>query len=144
MTDAFAALLDEDDADLDWWIDPKDTDPRDELARQSAFIRDAKILCPAVNIFAVPNAAKRSQWAARKAKREGLTAGVLDLVCTWHCGGVAFLEFKDGTKMPDANQRDRLNMYTRQGHLCGVFRQEKSALDFLMRSGAPFIDREGL
>ena len=142
--DAFAALLEEDDRDLDWWIDPKDADPRDELARQSAFIRDANIICPAVDIFAVPNAAKRSEWAARKAKREGLKAGALDLVCTWAMGGVAFLEFKDGVKMPDKNQRDRLNMYVRQGHLCGVFRQEKSALEFLRRHGAPFIDREGL
>lgn len=130
----------EDGADLAWWIDPKDADPRDELARQSSFIRDAHIICPAVDIFAVPNAGKRSRWAAHKAKREGLTAGVLDLVCTWP-GGVAFLEFKDGTKMPDANQRDRLNLLTRQGHICGVFRQEKSALEFLRRNGAPFIDR---
>lgn len=142
--DTLASLLIEDDGDLGWWIDPKDADPRDELTRQSAFIRDAKIICPAVNIFAVPNAGKRSQWAARKAKREGLTAGVLDLVCTWPMGGVAFLEWKDGTKMPDENQRDRLNLYTRQGHLCGVFRQETSALEFLRRHGAPFIDRRGL
>lgn len=144
MTDIFASLLIEDDVDLGWWIDPKDADPRDEITRQSAFIRDAKILCPAVDIVAIPNAAKRSQWAARKAKREGMVAGALDMFCTWHCGGVAFLEFKDGTKMPDANQRDRLNLYTRQGHLCGVFRQETSALEFLRRHGAPFIDRRGI
>lgn len=142
--DALASLLIEDDDGLGWWIDPKDADPRDEITRQSAFIRDAKIICPAVDIFAVPNAGKRSQWAARKAKREGLTAGVLDLVCTWPMGGVAFLEWKDGVKMPDENQRDRLNLYTRQGHLCGVFRQETSALEFLRRHGAPFIDRRGL
>jgi len=134
----------ESDADEAWHIDARDNDPRDELKRQSAFLRDAKIICPGVDIFAVPNAAKRTQWAANKAKREGLTAGVLDLVATWKGGGSAFLEFKNGKEMPDANQRDRLNMLTRQGHHCGVFRQEKSALEFLRRCGAPFIDRRTL
>lgn len=134
----------EHEADEPWHIDPKDADPRDELKRQSAFLRDAKMICPGVDIFAVPNAAKRSQWAVNKAKREGLTAGVLNLVATWRDGGCAFLEFKDGKKMPDENQRDRLNMLMRQGHHCGVFRQERSALEFLRRCGAPFIDRRGL
>jgi hypothetical protein len=96
------------------------------------------MLCPAVDIFAVPNGAKRTQWAAMKAKREGMKAGALDLVATW-VGGVAFLEFKDGHSMPDANQRERLNLYVRQGHHCGVFRQETSALEFLRRAGAPFV-----
>ncbi|MBK9661479.1 MAG: hypothetical protein IPO68_16530 [Chitinophagaceae bacterium] len=58
--------------------------------------------------------------------------------------GVAFIEMKDGTKMPDQNQRDRLNLYTRQGHLCGVFRQEKSVMDFLRRHGAPFWGGGGM
>lgn len=140
-----AALFDhlEEQADLAWHIDAKDKDPRSEERRQIAFLRDAKIVCPAVDVFAVPNGGKRSQWAAMKAKREGLKAGVLDLVCTWPGGGVAFLEFKDGTSMPDANQRERLNMLTRQGHWCGVFRQETSALAFLQACGAPFIGRIG-
>lgn len=130
----------EEHADLAWHIDPRDKDPRCEEKRQLAFLRDAKILCPAVDIFAVPNGGKRSQWAAMKAKREGMRAGALDLVCTWN-RGVAFIEFKDGTSMPDANQRERLNLYVRQGHHCGVFRQEKSALEFLRSIGAPFIGR---
>jgi hypothetical protein len=76
-----------------------------------------------------------------KAKREGMRAGVLDLVCTWPGRGVAFIEFKDGKAMPDANQRERLNMLTHQGHHCGVFRQEDSAIRFLRDCGAPFIGR---
>lgn len=48
---AFTALLAE-QADEPWWIDPKDDDPRDELARQASFLRDARIICPAVDIFA--------------------------------------------------------------------------------------------
>jgi hypothetical protein len=138
MSTAFDHL--EDEADESWHIDPKDKDPRPEEKRQVAFLRDARILCPAVSIFAVPNGGKRSQWAAMKAKREGMRAGVLDLVCTWP-GGVAFIEMKDGTSMPDENQRERLNLLTRQGHHCGVFRQERSALDWLRSVGAPFIGR---
>jgi hypothetical protein len=126
--------------DLPWHIDAKDKDPRSEEKRQLAFLNAARMLCPAVAIFAVPNGGKRSQWAAMKAKREGMKAGVLDLVCTWP-GGVAFLEFKNGHDMPDANQRERLNLLTRQGHHCGVFRQEASALRFLRDCGAPFVGR---
>jgi hypothetical protein len=137
MSTAFDHLEQVDEA---WHCDPKDRDPRSEEKRQLAFLNAARMACPAVDIFAVPNGGKRSQWAAMKAKREGMRAGVLDLVCTWP-GGVAFLEFKNGTDMPDANQRDRLNMYVRQGHHCGVFRQEASALRFLRDAGAPFIGR---
>jgi hypothetical protein len=138
-----APLLDIEEAGADelWHIDPKDKDPRSEEKRQAAFLRNARILCPGVDIFAVPNGAKRSQWAAMKAKREGMRAGVLDLVCTWPGRGVAFIEFKDGRSMPDDNQRERLNMLTRQGHFCGCFRQEDSAIRFLRDCGAPFIGR---
>jgi len=131
--------------DEQWHIDPKDKDPRSEEKRQLSFLNAARICCPGVDLFAVPNGGKRSQWAAMKAKREGMKAGALDLVATWErtefTTGVAFLEFKDGTSMPDANQRDRLNLLTRQGHNCGVFRQEASALEFLRRCGAPFLAR---
>jgi hypothetical protein len=139
VADAPSFLELEDTTDLAWHIDARDKDPRSEEKRQLAFLRDAKMLCPAVAIFAVPNGGKRSQWAAMKAKREGMKAGVLDLVATWPGGGVAFLEFKDGSSLPDANQRERLNMLTRQGHHCGVFRHELSALTCLREWGAPFV-----
>lgn len=131
----------EDIGDLPWHIDAKDRDPRPEEKRQLAFLNAARIMCPGVDIFAVPNGGKRSQWAAMKARREGMKAGALDLVCTWTGSGVAFLEFKDGSSTPDANQRERLNLHTRQGHNCGVFRQEASALEYLRQCGAPFIGR---
>lgn len=127
-----------------WHIDPCDKDPRDEDARQAAFLRDARILCPAVDIFAVPNAGKRTRWEQYKRTREGMKAGALDLVCTWKPTrpgdrGVAFPEFKNGTEMPNQDQSDRLNLYVRQGHNCGVFRQEDSAIAALRRWGAPFL-----
>jgi hypothetical protein len=143
MTSALSEIfldLEEGD-DLPWHIDAKDDDPRSEEARQVRFLGDAKIICPGVAIFAVPNGGKRSQWAAMKAKREGMKAGVLDLVCTWPGRGVAFLEFKNGVEMPNENQRDRLNMLMRQGHHCGVFRRSETALEFLRAAGAPFVGR---
>lgn len=126
-----------------WHEDPRDDDPRGEDQRQAAFLRQARLLCPAVDIFAVPNAGKRTRWEANKRRREGMKAGALDLVATWN-RGVAFMEWKNGRDMPDANQRDRLALYARQGHHCGVFRQERSALEWLRSLGAPFIDRSGL
>ncbi len=138
MESPFDALL-ADQPNEPWHRDEKDKDPRSELARQIAVMRDARIICPAVDFFAVPNAGKRSRWAATKAKKEGMKAGVLDLVCTWPGGGVAFIEMKDGKEMPTPQQVDRLNMLYRQNHNCGVFRQEKSALEFLRRCGAPCL-----
>jgi len=126
--------------DLPWHIDPKDKDPRSEEKRQLAFLNAVRIICPAVNVFAVPNAAKRTQWEVNKAKREGMKSGALDVVCTC-TGGVAFLEFKNGHEPPTPNQRDQLNTLYRQGHHCGVFRQEQSALEYLRSIGAPFIGR---
>jgi hypothetical protein len=137
------SLLSIGDAETDarYHIDPKDKDPRSEEKRQLAFLRDAKMLCPAVDIFAVPNGGKRSQWAAMKAKREGMRSGVCDLVATWPDRGIAWLEFKNGTDMPNPNQREFLSLKVRQGHDVGVFRQEESALRWLKSLGAPFIGR---
>ena len=131
--------LEEAITDEAWFIEAKDRDPRPEETRQIAVLRDANMLCPAVAIFAVPNGGKRSQWAAMKAKREGMRAGVLDLVATWPGGGIAFIEMKNGTDMPDANQRERLNMLVRQSHHCGVFRSARTVLEALRSWGAPFV-----
>lgn len=139
----FFNIPEADAADLPWHMDPRDKDPRPEEKRQLAFLRDCRLLCPALNVFAVPNAGKRSHWEAAKAKREGMKAGALDLVATWS-RGVAFLEFKNGSDMPDRNQREMLNRLYEQGHHCGVFRQERTALDWLRLLGVPFIDRRGL
>jgi hypothetical protein len=138
-----ASLLDEPEGDLPWHIDANDKDPRDETARQIAALNRARLTCPAVDIIAIPNAGRRSRWEVAQRKREGMKAGALDWVVTWAPARVLFAEWKDGRGMPDANQRDRLNMLTRQGHLCGVFRREDSFFAYLRAAGAPFIDRVG-
>ena len=131
----------EDTQDLAWHIDATDRDPRSEAKRCQAALRMARIICPGVDIVAVPNAGRRSQWEVNQRHREGMKAGALDWVLTWHGCGIAFAEWKNGTDMPDANQRDRLNMLTRFGHHCGVFRQEDSFFRWLRRLDAPFVGR---
>ena len=140
---AFADLMDEPQDDLPWHIDPKDKDPRSEIKRQMAVLRDGKRICPGVDFIAIPNAGKATDWERIQRWKEGARAGALDLVATWQ-GGVAFLEMKNGKDMPTPAQRDRLNFYHRIGHHCGVFRQEASVFAFLRHCGAPFIVREGL
>lgn len=127
---------------LPWHCDPKDKDPRDETARQLDALKRARLICPAVDIVAIPNAGRRTRWEVAQRRREGMKAGALDWVVTWD-RGVLFAEWKDGREMPDENQADRLDMYTRWGMHCGVFRQADSFFAFLRGLGAPFIDREG-
>jgi hypothetical protein len=123
-------------------IDVRDKDPRSEEKRQLAFRRQMALLCPAVMVWATPNGAKRSVWEAAKAKREGLRAGVADVTCVWN-RGVAWLEFKNGTAMPSPAQREFLNSLWRAGHHVGVFRQERSAVDWLLGLGVTSIGRRG-
>ena len=141
--DLEAPLLDE-----PWHLDPRDNDPRSEDDRVAAAIRRARLICPAVDIVAIPNAGRRSRWEVNQRKREGMKAGALDWVVTWNPGvsgrGVAFPEWKNGTDMPDQNQRDRLNMLFRMGHHCGVFRREDSFFAWLRALGAPFVTGAGL
>lgn len=144
----FFAALEAPAQDLPWHIDCRDKDPRDEGARQLAALRRARIICPAVDIVAIPNAGRRSGWEVRQRKKEGMKAGALDWVVTWRPRigerGVAFVEWKDGTAMPDQNQRDRLNRLFAWGHHVGVFRREDSFFAWLRALGAPFVTREGL
>lgn len=134
-------------ADKPWHIDAKDADPRDEVARQLSALGRARIICPAVDIVAIPNAGRRSRWEANARRREGMKAGALDWVVTWRPRsgdrGVAYVEWKDGKSMPDANQRDRLNLLFDWGHHVGVFRREDSLFAWLRAIGAPFVDRVG-
>lgn len=139
---ALAALLALEARDEPWPIDAKDRFPQDEASRQQAFIRDAHIVCPGVDIVAIPNAGKRTRWEQQQRRREGMKAGALDLVCTWapthrRDRGTAFIEFKDGTSMPDGNQVDRLNLLYRWGHNVAVVRTAASAFQFLKGCGAP-------
>lgn len=131
---AWASL--EDGVNEPWFIEPKDKDPEGEEHRVKVWLHDMRVLAPGINVFAVPNAGRRTRWEIAKAKREGLKAGALDYVVTW-AGGCAFPEFKDGTEMPSASQIDMLNLLFRQGHNAGVFRTSEACIRWLRDAGAP-------
>jgi hypothetical protein len=148
MADALAFDFPADDFDQPdepWFIERKDRDPTPEFNRQMRFLSRLHALAPAVDAIAIPNAAKGSDWERIRRYREGARAGALDLLITWRPTrpddrGVYFPEFKNGQKMPDRDQRDRLNLHFRQGHGCGVYRRAETLLEHLRAAGAPFLD----
>lgn len=132
--------------DAPWFLEPRDRDPASEFDRQTAFLSKIHRLAPSIDVLAIPNAGKGTDWERVRRWREGARAGALDLKMTWKPTrpgdrGVFFAEMKDGQKMPTKDQRDRLNRYFRQGHGCGVFRKPETLIDHLRRAGAPFIGR---
>jgi hypothetical protein len=142
VVDAASFVELEDAADEPWFIEPKDKDPASEIKRQLLFLSRLKILAPAVDALAIPNAGKSTDWQRIQRWREGARRGALDLVITWKTD-VFFAEFKDGDGMPSKDQRERLNRYYRMGHKCGVYRNPDTLLEHLRGLGAPFIGRVG-
>jgi hypothetical protein len=126
-------------ADEPWFIEPRDDMPESEYARQRAFLSRIAREAPAVDVVAIPNAGKSTDWERVRRWNEGARRGALDLVITWN-RGVLFAEFKDGRKMPSPCQRDRLNRYYRMGHRTGVYRTAECLIGHLREAGAPFLD----
>lgn len=125
-------------------IDERDRDPRSEFDRQRALLSALHRQAPAIDVIAIPNAGRGTDWERVRRFNEGARAGALDLLLVWdptlpNHRGVAFIEMKSGTGMPDKNQHDRLNRYCRMGHNAAVFRQEGSAIAWLRSIGAPFL-----
>lgn len=139
MADLSSLLgIDEQQADEAWFIEPKDKSPASEIARQALFLSRLKVLAPAVDALAIPNAGKSTDWERLQRHREGARRGALDLILTWK-GGVFFAEFKSGSGMPSKDQRERLNRYFRMRHGCGVYRNPDTLLAHLRAAGAPFV-----
>ena len=112
-----------------------------EIEIVTLFRSRARIMCPGVSIVAIPNAAKRTQWAAARAKREGMASGAPDIICIWCGGGIAWIEFKTAKGVTSENQRDFLDRLESYGHRATIARSADEALDFLQSCGAPFIGR---
>jgi hypothetical protein len=112
-----------------------------EIEIVTLFRSRCRIMCPGVSIVAVPNAAKRSQWAAQRAKREGMAAGFPDILCFWKGPGVAAIEFKAHAGKLSANQIEWLDRLAEIGIPATVSRDADHAVEFLRQAGAPFIGR---
>lgn len=136
ILDGPAAALVYDEPDEPWFIEPRDKSPASEIQRQAAFLKSLRQIAPGCIAFAVPNAAKRTRWAAQRARKEGMVAGALDLVILWP-GGSAYPEFKNGKEVPTPEQRRMLNRLYRAGHHTGVFRNAVTLLEHLREWGAP-------
>ena len=117
------------------YVEAKDRGDASEDARQAAFVV-AIHKQRQFEVYAVPNGGKRSQWAAAKAKREGMRAGWPDLGVVW-ADGEARIEFKNGRKMPEPEQVAVLNWLHARGHLVAVCRTAEGALAWLRSIGAP-------
>lgn len=139
MATAFDFPADDFDApDEPWFIEPKDKDPRDEFARQSAFVNYMRKHSSAI-VYAVPNGGKLSEWQRLRRYKEGAVAGVSDLEIKWSPGRCFIAEFKDGQKMPDRDQRAHLNRLYRAKFACGVFRKASTLIAHLRAQGCPFL-----
>ena len=146
MKDCLIDIAEDDERPL-FPIEAKDKDPAPEEDRQRAFLNALKTCAPKVMAYANVNAGKRTQWAAQKAKREGLRSGVADVTCVWD-GGCAWIEFKNGqvtfplaSKATDRAQVEFLDGLVKRGHHAAVFRTAEAALRWLREAGAPVMMR---
>jgi hypothetical protein len=112
-----------------------------EIQIQTLFRSRCRIMCPAVAVIGIPNASKRTQWAAQQAKREGLATGFPDLLCFWKGPGVAAVEFKSEKGKLSDNQAEWIERLIDMGVPCIVSRDADEAVEFLRGLGAPFIGR---
>ncbi len=119
---------------------PSAADEGDEFAIQVRLRNRIRMVAPAVRLVATPNGAKRTQWAAMRAKQEGMSKGFPDLLAIWP-GGIAFIEMKSRTGSLSPEQIDWLNWLHRAGFPCGAFRSVESAVAFLRASGAPLLEQ---
>lgn len=138
MTAALSAFLDmqDDVPEAVYHRCPPDKLVRSEEQRVQEFLRLLPYVAPSLEVFAIPNAGKRTRWEVTKAKREGLKAGVADMHVAWN-HGAAWLEWKNGRDYPDPNQRAWLSRMTRLGHRVAVVRTADAAFRLLAEQGAP-------
>jgi hypothetical protein len=141
MASAFAHIpeVDFEAPDEPWFIEAKDKDPRDEFARQAAFVAFMRKHSRAI-VYAVPNGGRLTDWQKLRRQREGQVAGALDLEIKWAGGRCFCAEFKDGQKMPFRAQRQMLNALHRAGIPCGVYRTPATLVAHLRALGCPIAE----
>lgn len=109
-----------------------------ELQRQTAFLREMRLMAPTVLVYANANAGKRNP---QQAMREGVRAGVFDVTAVWN-RGAAWLEFKGYTAAGRAGalsnaQVDFGNCLVERGWSVACFFTPAAAVAWLAGLGAP-------
>lgn len=118
------------------YVEPRDKKSTwSELQRQTLAVNFLRRHAPRLIVFAIPNSARTDREKLRQS-REGAWYGASDLVCAW-TGGVAFIEMKDSTGRPRANQIEFLNALAVREHHVAVCRTAEGVARFLASIGAP-------
>lgn len=112
-----------------------------EIDIQAGFKAQLRYVAPSVSMVAIPNAGKRSRWAAAQVKKEGMATGFPDVMCIWPDAGVCFLEFKTPKGRLSENQQEWIGRLDARGHKVAVVRSVEEALAFLRKCGAPVVER---
>lgn len=112
-----------------------------ELQIQASLRQWLYYAAPTVHLVAVPNAAKRSPWAARQVKQEGLAKGFCDLIAFAPGGKIAFLEMKSAKGRVSPDQSEWLLRLNQMGFHAAVCRSAEEAVAFLARLGFPIRER---
>lgn len=107
--------------------------PRNESQLQQECVNIFSLKYPklAPLLFAIPNGGFRNAREARNLKKQGVRAGIPDLmlaVPSRECHGL-FLELKFGTNKPTAHQRDMMQRLGEQGYMCKVVRSTSEFLN---------------
>ncbi len=92
---------------------------------------------PNCSVVGVPNAAKRSMWAAQQAKREGMATGFPDVLVLGPGRLIAAIEFKTAAGRLSDNQAEWLDRLERWGFPATVARSADEAMAFLRENGFP-------
>jgi hypothetical protein len=114
-----------------------------EIQIQSGFRNRLRYVAPAVSCVAIPNAAKRTRWAAHQAKKEGMSAGFPDVMLLAPGGKIGFLEFKSAKGRLSDNQIEWLDRLDERGFAVRVVRSVEEAVQFLRDHAFPMMEGEG-
>jgi hypothetical protein len=112
-----------------------------EIQIQAGFRKQLRYIAPAVSCVAIPNAAKRTQWAAMQAKREGLATGFPDCMVIAAGGKIGFLEFKSAKGRLSDNQSEWISRLNERGFPVRVVRSVDEAIQFLRDHNFPLMER---
>lgn len=112
-----------------------------EVDIQATFRKRCYYSAPTVQIVAIPNAARRTQWEVNRAKKEGLRTGFPDVMCLWAGSGVCFIEFKSAKGRLSDHQIEWGQRLVECGHQYAVCRSADEAMVYLRACGAPVAAR---
>lgn len=108
-----------------------------EFQEQQSLRKRLYYSAPQVQLVAVPNAARRTHWEARRVKQEGMATGFPDLICLAPGGLVAFVEMKNAKGRVSDNQSEWIERLTNYGFPAAVCRSADAAVEFLRGLGFP-------